>query len=76
MRGQNESGDPAWIPWTDEVSIRRSDATTAVWEMTVIESPVSGEILIPSALLKESSLRDAVQRWAPQGHPLAQRIGS
>lgn len=70
MRGQNESGDPAWIPWTDEVSIRRSDASTAVWEMTVIESPASGEILIPSALLKEAQFKEVVKRLAPQGHPL------
>ena len=69
-------GDPASIPWKDEVSIRRSDASTSVWEMTLIESPASGEILIPSALLKKASLRDAVQRWAPQGHQLARRIGS
>lgn len=73
MRGHNESGDEAWIPWSAEVSITKSERSTATWEMTMIESPQHGEILIPSALLKEASLHDAVQRFAPKGHPLAQR---
>lgn len=76
MRGHNESGDEAWIPWSATVSITKSDKSTAMWDMTSIQSPQCGEILMPSALLKEVSLKDAVQRLAPQGHPLAQRIGS
>lgn len=76
MRGLNESGDEAWIPWSAKVSITKSDKSTATWDMTMIESPQHGEILIPSALLKEASLREAVKRLAPQGHPLAQRMGS
>lgn len=74
MRGRNESGEEAWIPWSATVSITKSDQSTATWEMIVIESPQHGEILIPAALLKEASLRDAVQQWAPQEHPLAERI--
>lgn len=76
MRGHNESGDEAWIPWSAIVSITKSDKSTATWEMISIQSPQHGEMLMPSALLKEASLKDAVQRLAPQGHPLAQRIGS
>lgn len=72
MRGHNESGDEAWIPWSATVSITKSEKSTALWDMTSIQSPQYGEILMPSALLKEVSLKDAVQRLAPQGHPLAQ----
>lgn len=75
MRGHDESGDEARIRWSEEVSIQRSESSTAMWEMTAIESKNGGGIVLPSALLKEAHFKEAVKRFAPDGHPLT-KVGS